>query len=98
MTEPSANLNRPSMLDHGPGRWVHQAACQETPFIDFFPSTKDVQGQQWAKAICARCPVRDACLEYALVTFTYNNGDDGIWGATTHRERIAMRRAARRAS
>lgn len=87
----------PSALDPGPGEWIEQAACRET-FVDFFPKVTDREGQQWAKAVCARCPVRLPCLDYALSTFIYARGDDGIWGGTNHLERVAMRRAARRAS
>ena len=48
-----------------------------------------------AKAVCAGCPVRGACLEYALDT----RQAFGIWGGTDEDERRAMlRQAARRAS
>jgi WhiB family redox-sensing transcriptional regulator len=43
-----------------------------------------------ARAVCARCCVADACLEYAL-------SDDelvGVWGGTSEVERRAMRRAS----
>lgn len=36
-----------------------------------------------AKAACDRCPVQEACLEYALTA----NVPDGIWGGTTPSER-----------
>lgn len=44
-----------------------------------------------AQLMCATCPVREACLEEALVTRA-----EGIWGGTTTRERrqILKRRAA----
>jgi WhiB family redox-sensing transcriptional regulator len=47
-----------------------------------------------AKAVCARCPVRDACLAYALDTGQWF----GIWGGLTEDERRAMLRRQRRAS
>ena len=41
-----------------------------------------------AKAVCADCPVREACLAYAI-----NTGEDfGVWGGTTPDERRALRR------
>jgi len=36
-----------------------------------------------AKAICATCPVREECLEYALET----NQDSGIWGGLDEEQR-----------
>lgn len=38
-----------------------------------------------AKAICADCPVREACLEYGI------DEAEGIWGGTTHEERRRIR-------
>lgn len=35
-----------------------------------------------AKDICAVCPVRAQCMDYAL-----RNNEVGIWGGTTERER-----------
>lgn len=44
-----------------------------------------------AKAVCAGCPVRAACLAYAL-----DSGQDyGIWGGLTEDERRALRRQRR---
>lgn len=40
-----------------------------------------------AKRVCAACPVRQACLSFALHTDV-----DGIWGGTTHAERAELRR------
>jgi WhiB family redox-sensing transcriptional regulator len=36
-----------------------------------------------AKRICATCPVKEPCLEYAL---EYRI-DHGVWGGTTERQR-----------
>ncbi|HVL32040.1 MAG TPA: WhiB family transcriptional regulator [Actinomycetota bacterium] len=40
-----------------------------------------------AKAYCARCPVRERCLEWAI-----KREEFGVWGGTTARERSALRR------
>lgn len=40
-----------------------------------------------AKKICARCPVRMACLEFAVA-----NNCSGVWGGTTDSERKALAR------
>jgi WhiB family redox-sensing transcriptional regulator len=44
-----------------------------------------------AKAVCARCPVQEPCLQYAL-----DHPVDGVWGGTSVRERQALARAAGR--
>jgi len=44
------------------------------------------------KAICAGCPVRSQCLEYALVA----GEKHGIWGGASERERRRIRSDRRR--
>lgn len=56
----------------------------------FFPVSDEDAGP--AKAICAQCPVREACLEYALAT----RERDGVWGGATERERRRMIRQRRK--
>ena len=41
--------------------------------------------------MCARCPVRTECLEYALG----NQEKFGIWGGLSERERRQLRRQRR---
>lgn len=55
----------------------------------FFPRRGHVNGA--AKAICADCPVRIECLEYALVT----GANHGIWGGLSERERKRIRHQRR---
>lgn len=45
------------------------------------------QSPRRAKAMCRRCPITSRCLEWALET-----GVHGVWGATTERERRALRK------
>jgi WhiB family redox-sensing transcriptional regulator len=78
--------------------WQHSAACRDKDPELFFPVSDmgpGAQQVQQAKAVCAQCPVRSACLEYAL-----DNGlDHGIFGGATERERRNLaRRSHRRAS
>ena len=40
-----------------------------------------------AKAVCAQCPLRMKCLEWAIAREEF-----GVWGGTTARERAAIRR------
>jgi WhiB family redox-sensing transcriptional regulator len=46
-------------------------------------------GVEIARRICADCPVKEPCLEYAL----HNRIEHGVWGGASERER---RRIARR--
>lgn len=41
-----------------------------------------------AKAVCARCPVRSECLDYAID----NNISDGTWGGVDEGDRASLRR------
>lgn len=66
--------------------WMTWALCAETDSEAFFPAKGESPRQ--AKAVCASCPVRLECLEYAL-----KSGAIGIWGGTTETQRRRMRRA-----
>jgi WhiB family redox-sensing transcriptional regulator len=47
-----------------------------------------------ARRICAPCPVRIDCLDYALAgADTWGGIATGIWGGTSPRERALLRRA-----
>jgi WhiB family redox-sensing transcriptional regulator len=61
--------------------WMHHGLCREEPPSRFFPS--DGVGVDAARRICASCPVKAECLEYALV----HRIDHGVWGGTSERER-----------
>jgi WhiB family redox-sensing transcriptional regulator len=69
--------------------WRAQAACRGLETDIFFPAT-DEEAEP-AKAICAACPVREECLEYALTT----RQEDGVWGGLTETERRRLRRRLR---
>jgi WhiB family transcriptional regulator, redox-sensing transcriptional regulator len=74
-------------------RWWERAACRgEDPEL-FFPTRCEVEKVQAAKAVCARCPVRAECLEYALAV----NEQNGIWGGLSGKQRRAERRRRQRA-
>jgi WhiB family redox-sensing transcriptional regulator len=60
--------------------------------LTFYPATDDEA--ESAKAVCAQCPVREACLEHALSV----REKDGVWGGCTERERRRILRQRRRAS
>jgi WhiB family transcriptional regulator, redox-sensing transcriptional regulator len=65
-----------------------EAACQGADTAVFFPVSDTFAGE--AKAICATCPVAEACLEYAIAT----RQGDGVWGGLTavERHRLLRRR------
>jgi WhiB family transcriptional regulator, redox-sensing transcriptional regulator len=72
------------------------AACKGADTDLFFgPDAEFVSARQQreaeAKAICARCPVRDACLAYALDT----REAYGIWGGLNEDERRTILRRRR---
>lgn len=57
----------------------------------FFPS--DGRGVVAAQEVCSDCPVRNACLNYALV----NRIEYGVWGGASERERVRILRRRRKA-
>lgn len=75
--------------------WRGSASCTvEDPEL-FFPigtTGPAVEQAGAAKKICARCPVREACLEFALAA----NQDAGVWGGLTEDERRTLKRARQR--
>lgn len=71
----------------GPGRETRIACAAPDVDPDMFYPAKGERPNR-AKAVCATCSVRAACLEYALAT----KQGDGIWGGKTVRERNLIRR------
>ncbi|MGH9278485.1 MAG: WhiB family transcriptional regulator [Acidimicrobiales bacterium] len=72
--------------------WRDEAACRGLETEIFFPVTDEDAGP--AKQICASCPVRETCLEFALLT----KQEDGVWGGLTESERRRVRRRRREAA
>ena len=69
--------------------WHLRAACRGQGPEDFIRGPKSDYGK--TRELCAACPVRKPCLEYAL-------RDDwltGLWGGTTDGERRKIRRGRR---
>jgi WhiB family redox-sensing transcriptional regulator len=71
----------------GDTTWQHHGACNglKPKVADriFFPTARNFAAVAQAKAICARCPVLQTCLNAAIDTGT----KDGIWGGRTEAER-----------
>jgi WhiB family redox-sensing transcriptional regulator len=74
--------------------WRKQAACRGLDVEAFYPVTEDEADAAEAKAVCAECPVRQACLEHALA----HREREGIWGGTTERERRRIVRQRRKSA
>ncbi len=69
--------------------WRAAAACQSCDPDLFFPvSVAGPAASQaaTAKAVCARCPVRSQCLDFALSS----RQSYGIWGGLTELERLQL--------
>lgn len=66
--------------------WRHRAACRDKDPELFFPVTDVGPGSKQAdeaKSVCAGCPVRERCLQFAL-----DNGlSYGVFGGATEQER-----------
>jgi WhiB family redox-sensing transcriptional regulator len=61
--------------------WMARGNCvHDNPSV-FFPS--DGVGVEVARRVCANCPVKEPCLEYALE----QRIDHGVWGGCSERER-----------
>ena len=73
-------------------RWREQAACHGADLNLFFPERGE--SAEPARQVCAACPVRQPCLDYAIS----NRIAYGIWGGLTERERRALRSRWVRAS
>jgi WhiB family redox-sensing transcriptional regulator len=72
--------------------WFADAACRDSDTAVFFPASD--RDAVEAKAICATCPVREECLEYALAT----RPADGVFGGLTSTERHRLIRRRQKAA
>jgi WhiB family redox-sensing transcriptional regulator len=61
--------------------WRYRAACRGIDLNVFFPGRGE--SAEPARQICAGCPVRQPCLDYALSQGITH----GIWGGLTERDR-----------
>jgi WhiB family redox-sensing transcriptional regulator len=68
--------------------WMSEGACRGKSDL-MHPS--EAFGVKIAKQVCAECPVRSECLQYALE----ENIDHGVWGGASERQRRKMRREIR---
>jgi WhiB family redox-sensing transcriptional regulator len=73
-------LLTPQFLDDTPD----VVPCAAEPDVFFVRDDPD----HVARRLCRHCPVRDACLAFAL----RNREEFGVWGGLTHRGRRALLR------
>lgn len=73
--------------------WRKIGSCAGSDTAVFYPEDDKDEGIE-AKGICAHCPVRDACLQYALDTREKN----GVWGGHTARDRRRIVRDRQKAA
>jgi WhiB family redox-sensing transcriptional regulator len=69
--------------------WVAEAACRDADWEIFFPERGE--DSRPAKAVCASCAVRAACLDFALRWSIV----EGIWGGLSGRQRRRLAQARR---
>jgi WhiB family redox-sensing transcriptional regulator len=65
--------------------FIEFAKCKSTKQVDFH--SEDYQEVKRAIAFCRDCPVKTACLNYALE----NNIKYGVWGGTSAYARRKMK-------
>lgn len=68
--------------------WRTMAACRRDVTLNFFPGSSRGEKQAAREALrrCQTCPVRIACLQWAVEHKEYY----GIWGGTSEAERRRM--------
>lgn len=77
--------------------WRDFARCQGEPIEMFFgylyeTHVEVTNRERKAKAMCGLCPVREICLDYAIVNMEW-----GIWGGTNKKERDKIRQSRKKA-
>lgn len=72
--------------------WLKHAACRGLETALWHPERGDSpDGTEKAKAICATCPVKKECLDWAVTHYERH----GIWGGLNEKERRKLRQSRR---
>jgi WhiB family redox-sensing transcriptional regulator len=73
--------------------WAERGSChvQNLDTNLFFPLPHETTKRQEAIYVCDDCPVQQECLNHAM-----ENNEHGIWGGTTERQRVNLRRTLKR--
>jgi RNA polymerase primary sigma factor len=80
---PALGLQNTFLDDTKRQDWQEAAACHDQNVLDFFPRGADKKMREAALRVCADCPVKMQCAEYAL----QNRITVGIWGELIPAER-----------
>lgn len=77
--------------------WQESAACRQLDSARFFAPAGERgvpkrERERAAQRICAGCPVREECAEFALA----HGERHGVWGGTTAAERATRKRRVER--
>lgn len=67
------------------------ASCKGLDTELFFSDDMFMQPNPTVQAICNLCPETANCLSWAM-----SNGESGVWGATTSKQRAALKRGIMR--
>ncbi|MDT4891974.1 MAG: WhiB family transcriptional regulator, redox-sensing transcriptional regulator [Pseudonocardiales bacterium] len=86
-----AEVRRLPAPRQGDWDWQAQAACRGSDTANFYHPENErgpsrVRREMRAKAVCARCPVIDNCLRWALAA----REPYGVWGGTSADEREVL--------
>lgn len=78
--------------------WMVRGSCRGEDSELFFPADHERQPEreireEKARAVCAVCPVKDECLDYAVKT-----SQVGFWGGADDEQRKGLRRREQRQS
>ena len=68
--------------------WMHKGFCADSPYADLWFPTEGVESAAYCESLCGGCPVRVACLRYAID----HPELEGIWGGLSARQRRLIRR------
>ena len=79
------------IVNHSPA-WMDRAACRGCDPTLFFPPKGEPNAYDGARRVCAGCPVRVDCREYALATEVGTYTTTGMGGGLSVKERLLLRR------
>lgn len=79
--------------DFDPDDWHASAECTRTDPEAFF--AEDAHTTDFAKRVCAECPVRVLCLSEALKQASDGDRVWGVWGGLEERDRKKLTHAER---
>ena len=80
------------------GDWSERAACRTKPTTWWYTNAPNDEDYDYTAAavVCAGCPVKEECLEFALATPV--SQDLGMWGGLRRAERLKIRQRRKQAA